>query len=121
MQREDDQELWDLLGKTPAPDVSPFFARNVMREIRARGEPQSFLARWFSPRRLIPATAIAVAILAATIAIQRPASRSVPAENIPETVAQLDAEDYEVVADLDDLLAQEDDNLWDSDSDTSTL
>jgi len=34
MQREDDQQLWDLLGRTAEPKLSPFFARNVLREIR---------------------------------------------------------------------------------------
>jgi len=121
MKREDDQELWDLLGKSAAPEVSPFFARNVLREIRAQSDWRNRLAPWFSPRRLIPATAVAAAVVAAAIAIQRPAGTSTPAEAIPDTVAQLDATDYEVVADLDDLLAQEDDNLWDNDSDTSTL
>ena len=39
-------------------------------------------------------------------------------ESLPDTLAQLDAVDYEVVADLDDLLALEEDSLWDADSST---
>ncbi len=30
----------------------------------------------------------------------------------PDAVANIDPQDYEVVADLDDLLANEDDNVW---------
>jgi len=119
MKREDDQELWDLLGKTGQPTLSPFFARNVLREIRQERTWRSRLPRWFGPRQLIPATAVAVAIFATAISFQKPAATS-PSENLPEGVAQLDAVDYEIVADLDDLLALEEDNLW-ADTDSSTL
>lgn len=119
MKREDDQELWDLLGKAGKPAVSPFFARNVVREIRQVRTWQSRFAQWFEPRRLIPATAVAVAMFAAAVSLQKPTGTSMSSENPPEAVAQLDAVDYEVVADLDDLLALEEDNLWDTD--TSTL
>ena len=42
-------ELWDLLGKTKPVSVSPFFFRNVLREIRrtsARPLVPLFLLRW---------------------------------------------------------------------------
>ena len=38
MKRDDDQELWDLLGQAAEPKISPFFARNVLREIRKPGD-----------------------------------------------------------------------------------
>ena len=34
MDREDDKELWDVLGRVPEPTLSPFFARNVVRSVR---------------------------------------------------------------------------------------
>ena len=117
MKREDDQELWDLLGQSSAPTVSPFFARNVLREIRQERDWREWVGKWLMPRRLIPAGAVAVAmIMAAASMQQRPANVSTSSEVVPEVIAQLDEIDYQVVADLDDLLALEEDNLWDSDT-----
>ena len=36
-------------------------------------------------------------------------------DNPPDVVASIDPQDYEVVADLDYLIASEDDNTWDDD------
>ena len=121
MKREDDQELWDLLAKSSAPPtLSPFFARNVVRQLRQeRGWAETALG-WLRPRVLVPSAAIAVAVLAAVVSFQRPASDTTsqsdmtPADELPITVAQLDPQDFEVVADLDNLLAfEEEENLWD--------
>ncbi|MDQ6654250.1 MAG: hypothetical protein M3Y80_00355 [Verrucomicrobiota bacterium] len=120
MQREDDQELWDLLGQTTPPTLSPFFARNVVRQIRQEPSWREKVAGWFAPRRLMPAGAVAAAVLAAAISLHHPPRMSQPAETVQDALAQLDPIDYLVVADLDDLLATEDDNLW-NDGDTSTL
>lgn len=52
---------------------------------------------------------------------QRPVVTVVPEdETAPDAVAQLDSIDFAVVADLDDLLAMEEDSLW-TDPDVSTL
>ena len=120
MKREDDQELWDLLGHAGQPTLSPFFARNVLRQIREQPNWRDRMVGWFSARRLIPAGAVAVALFAAVISFQRPGNAPQSSDNLDDAVAQLDPVDYEVVADLDDLLAVEEDNLW-SDGDTSTL
>ena len=45
----DKDALWDLLGKAKPVSVSPFFSRNVVREIRrnsARPLVPPFLLRW---------------------------------------------------------------------------
>jgi len=115
MRREDDQELWDLLGKASSPAFSPFFARNVVRQVRQESDWRTNMRRWLSPRRLIPATAVALALVATTLSIRVPNASD---ENMPETVAQLDPQDYEIVADLDDLIAFEEDGLWDDDTPT---
>ncbi len=115
MKREDDQELWDLLGKADAPALSPFFARNVVRQIRQEPNWRENVARWLSPRRVIPAAAVALAIVATSLSIRVPNASD---ENVPDTVAQLDPQDYEVVADLDDLIAAEEEGLWDDDTPT---
>src|SRR5438874_1666569 len=54
MRREDDQELWDLLGQTKAPAASTFFARNVVRQVRQGGSDRVDFLRWLRPRILAP-------------------------------------------------------------------
>jgi hypothetical protein len=114
MKPEDDQELWDLLGRMPGREVSPFFARNVLRQIREASEASRFerVRRWISLRRLIPATALAVAVIVSIIAVHHPVLQK-PSENAPDIVAKVDPQDFEVVADLDDLLASDEGSLWD--------
>jgi hypothetical protein len=117
MKREDDQRLWDLLGQARPADVSSFFARNVVRTIRQRPEGVERLRRWFSPRKLIPATALAATLVAAMLIMHRPASLN-PADHVPDVVATIDPQDYDVVADLDELTAGDETNLWDDDTQT---
>ena len=119
MNRDDDQELWDLLGKRQPQTLSPFFARNVVRQVRQEPTWRERALGWLPLRRGIPAVAAALVICAAiffTIANEQPVTLA--EEEVPEVVAQLDVEDYEVVADLDTLLALQEDDSWD---DTSTL
>lgn len=115
MNREEDQPLWDLLGKVGEPSLSPFFARNVLREIRQQPQMgwRERVSFWLRPRRLIPATSIALALIAAASVSFHFSMRNAPSpDDPPEVVANIDPQDYEVVADLDDLLASEDDNVW---------
>lgn len=121
MKRDDDEELWDLLGKAPAASVSPFFARNVLREIRQeRGWGQKAFG-WLAPRwATAAAAALAVCITAVFLVSHNGgiSSKSPEGDDVPEVVANIDPSDYEVVADLDDLLAAQEDDSWD---DTATL
>ncbi len=112
MNREDDQQLWDLLGKVSEPALSPFFARNVIREIRQEASWRDRLSAWLRLRRLIPATSIALVLVAATVTLRFSMHNAPSPDDPPEVVANIDPQDYEVVADLDDLLASEDDNVW---------
>jgi hypothetical protein len=121
MDREDDKRLWDLLGKSETPRLSPFFARNVVREIRQTPSWQQVVRDWLVLRRVLPATAVALALcLAAAFNLRPKSSPAVDAsqDDVPEVVAKIDPSDYEVVADLDDLLAAQEDDSWDE---TSTL
>jgi hypothetical protein len=121
MKREDDQELWDLLGSAGQPTLSPFFARNVVRQIRQEPSWRDRLTWWMTPRWLVSAGAVAAAIVAAAITFDRPAMQTPVAATAPVTLAvQLDPIDYQVVVDLDALLAMEEDNLW-TDAEVSTL
>jgi hypothetical protein len=57
--REND-DLWKLLGKARHREASPFFARNVVRQIRqAAPDPKPV---WFLPRWLAPASFAAIIV-----------------------------------------------------------
>lgn len=112
MKREDDQELWDLLGKAGEPVLSPFFARNVLRQIRQESRWPESLLLWFRPKRLIPAAGLALVLVLTALSLHLPTRAGGSADDPPDTVASIDPQDYEVVADLDDLLASQDDSVW---------
>ncbi|MDQ6621968.1 MAG: hypothetical protein M3Y86_00585 [Verrucomicrobiota bacterium] len=114
MNPEDDQQLWELLGKAKAPELSPFFARNVVRQIRQDAASRPSFLRWLRPRVLAPAAVFATAVMFAGITLERSVRNR--STDLPREVAAVDPQDYEVVADLDDLTAADDDNLWDDDS-----
>ena len=114
MQREDDQELWDLLGSAAQPSISPFFSRNITRRIRGESASRSRGRSWFSWRRLLPASTIAAAT--AVIFIGYTYSFHPPRVGEDDPVTKIDVQDYEVVADLDELLASDENTLWDDDN-----
>jgi hypothetical protein len=105
MNRDDDPQLWDLLGQSKRPSPSPFFSRNVVRVVRSQsGRGQGLLA-WFSLRRLVPAlsaTAV-VAITALTFQVLHHQDRS-----SQPGFASAETPDAELVADLDVLVNDED-------------
>jgi len=105
MNREDDEKLWDLLGRAPGPEVSPFFARNVLRKIRnARGEssPRS----WWRPQWLVPVAGVAVVVIAA---LTFPGHLIQPGHSQhPADLATLsDGQDTDLLADLDELVSSD--------------
>ncbi len=60
----DDQKLWELLGRAPAPKAPPFFASKVMRTLAQEESPQgvTWLAPWL--RWLAPAGIAALFVFA---------------------------------------------------------
>jgi hypothetical protein len=111
MRREEDEKLWDLLGHSAEPNVSPFFARNVLRKIReAQGEaPQR---PWWNLRWLVPATGVAVAIIAAvSLRFQMPNGSH--SNSRADIVALGDAQDADLISDLDDLVSSDDSSSLD--------
>src|SRR5438876_11808636 len=112
MKREDDQQLWDLLGQAVEPKLSPFFARNVLRQIRQEPRWVERALSWLRLRRLVPASGLALVVIAAIIFAHNPALRQKPATLQPDTVAKIQAEDYEVAAGLEGALASAENNFW---------
>jgi hypothetical protein len=111
MDREDDKKLWDILGRLSEPTLSPFFARNVVRSVRQEATPFERARNWFSLRRLVAASAIAVVVIGIAIGTHHPVSQT-PAVNGSDVVAKIDPQDYDVVADLDELIAWDENSVW---------
>jgi len=111
MEPEDDKQLWDILGRVPEPTLSPFFARNVVRQIRQKATRFERTRNWFSLRRLVAASAVAIVVVGMAIATHHPTSKRASA-NDSDVVAKVDPQDYDVVADLDELIAWDENNVW---------
>ncbi len=115
MQRDDDQPLWDLLGSTSAPPAaSPFFAREVLRRTREQSEQGRWPGGWLHWRRLLPVSGLVAATTAIFIAYTFSFRQGPPGDD--DAIAKIDAQDYEVVADLDELLSSDENSLWDDNS-----
>jgi hypothetical protein len=111
MEPEDDKQLWDVLGRVPEPTLSPFFARNVVRKIRQEATRFERARNWFSLRRLVAASAVAIIVVGMAIATHHPISKTASANDL-DVVAKIDPQDYDVVADLDELIAWDENNVW---------
>src|SRR5438445_7144106 len=111
MEPEDDKQLWDVLGRIPGPTLSPFFARNVVRKIRQQATRFERARNLFNLRRLVAASAVAIVVVGMAIATHRPISRTVSASDL-EVVTKIDPQDYDVVADLDELIAWDENTVW---------
>ncbi len=111
MDPEDDKQLWGILGKVPEPTLSPFFARNVVRSVRQRRSRFDRMRHWLSWRRLGAASAVVIVVIGMAIATHRPVSQTT-AINDSDVVAKIDPQDYDVVADLDELIAWDENSVW---------
>ena len=111
-QPDENDDLWKLLGKARPPAVSPFFARNVVREVRGLHQEQpGFFATLRRRWQLTLATAAAGCVMAA-VASQFIVNhgQADPLAVIAQQVS--DSPDYYVINDLDDLLASEESSVW---------
>ena len=110
MEPQDDKELWDVLGRLPKPTLSPFFARNVLRRIRQ--EPTRFdrVRNWFSVRKIVGASAVAAVFVAVALVTHYPGPRTSSSDS--DVVTKVDPQDYDVVADLDALIAWDENSVW---------
>jgi hypothetical protein len=111
MEPEDDKELWDVLGRLPEPTLTPFFARNVLREIRLRPARFDRVRKWFSVRKLVGASTVAAVAVALALVSHYPVPRSASSSDL-DVVAKVDPKDYDVVADLDELIAWDENTVW---------
>jgi hypothetical protein len=105
MNRDEDPQLWDLLGRSEGPTPSPFFARNVVRTVRGQSGKREGLIAWFSLRRLVPTLSAAAAVAIAAFAFQTLHHQR---ESPRRGLASAEIQDAELAADL-DLLVNDDD------------
>jgi hypothetical protein len=111
MDPQDDKELWDILGRVPETTLSPFFARNVLRKIRQEATRFERARNWFSVRRLVAASAVAIVVVGMAIATHHPVAQRASANDL-DVVAKIDPQDYDVVVDLDELIAWDENTVW---------
>ena len=124
MNADDNDKLWELLGKARQPTVSPFFSRNILRAVREEEDAQSSrsvlsrLGRFLHRRawRLAIAGSCAVAALitvAPTAFVRTHQTAPVQTGFARQIVGN---PDYEVIKHLDELVADEESSLWLDDS-----
>jgi len=111
MEPEDDKELWDVLGRLPEPALSPFFARNVLRKIRQGPARFDRVRNWVNAHKLVGASAVAAVVVALALVTHYPGPHSASSGDL-DVVAKVDPQDYDVVADLDELIAWDENSVW---------
>jgi len=111
MNHDENDELWNLLGKARQPKASPFFAANVMRAVREAAEPKPGILAWLRSKWVLPVAAGACAAVLAFLAM-RPAAAPVPAADPLEEIAVAVAATPDTVPSLDSLLASDDNSIW---------
>ena len=111
MEPQDDKELWDVLGRLPEPTLSPFFPRNVLREIRQKPNYFERVRTWFSVRKVVGASAVTAVVAALALFTHYPGPRTTSSTD-SDVVTRVDPQDYDVVADLDELIAWDENSVW---------
>lgn len=128
-----DAALWDLMGKVPPPTVSPYFSRRVQRELVRLEEERGPAVRWlqnFAAGWRLPHPAWSVALATALVGAvglsvaSHETSGRLRHASLHAAVVQRDgrddlsARDVEVIADLDNLMAYEENRIWTEESNT---
>ena len=110
MNTDEHDELWHLLGKARASEISPFFSRNVLRAIREEAPEKTGVFVWL--RRHWKLTAVSAGALTITGLALIP--RSEPPDSATMLVAKevSQSTDYQVIENLDELLASEESSVW---------
>ena len=141
----DDAALWRLLGRAREPQISPYFARRVLREVtlseevkrggrtRGWGWLAGLRGALRRPRAAVWPGAVFVAVfwLSVVLTTNTPTRRqdATPAKVSPgnalaaapaaRQVADVDEvapQDVEVIADLDNMISREESRLWTDDT-----
>src|SRR5438309_10653952 len=101
-----------MLGRVPEASLLSCFGLNVVRKILHEATSFERARNWFSLRILVAASAVAIIVVVMAIATRHPISQT-PSGNDLEVVVKIDPQDYDVVADLDELIAWDENSVWD--------
>ncbi len=107
---DEHDKLWEVLGRARKPVISPFFAANVLREIRQSGNAPAIL-EWLRERwRLSAAAVTALLVLGFAANHWREESRDAAHDSLLAQVAT--NPDYDLINHLDELVAYQETSLW---------
>lgn len=109
---EERDELWELLGRAKKPEVSSFFAANVLRELRQGTSSVSFLEWLRRQWRAVGAAATAILVVGATVAHWQLENRHAEQDRLLAAQELAGDPDYDAIAQLDELLAFHESSLW---------
>ena len=112
---DEPDDLWKLLGKARQPKVSPYFSRNIVREIRALSQERpgffGMLSRYW--RFTLASAAIGCVATIAALHFVGNLSQTRQIDSLVAITEQVsDSPDFYVINDLDDLLASEESSVW---------
>ena len=109
MKSEEHDDLWELLGKAKAPQVSPFFSRNVLRALRQEAQQRPSFLAWLRHKWQVAAISTC-ALLAGGLVLRQRAGVEADFGLLAEQFAS--SPDYEVVSHLDELIDSEESSVW---------
>lgn len=114
MNTEDHDDLWELLGKARQPAPSPFFSRNVLREVRGlQQERRTVWASLFFRWRPLTATVCVAALLTGSwLAASHRQAEEQRQQLLVMAERVYTSPDYAVIKDLDELLDSEKNSAW---------
>ena len=110
MNTEEHDDLWCLLGKAKAPVASPFFSRNVLRTIRVEAQDKRGVFGWLRSRWQLAAISTCVLIVAGLALTPRVEQTDQTTMLLAKQISQ--SHDYQVIINLDELLASEESSVW---------
>lgn len=110
MKTEEQDDLWDLLGRAKAPTPSPFFSRNVLRAIREEEQEKPGFILWLRRHWQVPAFSTCALAVAATFFVMQEARQPDPVMVLAQQVSA--SPDYQVISNLDELLDSERNSVW---------
>ena len=112
---DEQDDLWKLLGQARQPKISPFFARNVVREIRVLPQERPGFFGTLSRHWRFATASAAIGCVAAIAAFQFIGNvwQTRQIDSLVAITEQIsDSPDFYVINDLDDLLASEESSVW---------
>ena len=114
MNHEERDDLWELLGQAKKPTVPPFFAQNVLREIRQQEREPAWRGLFGSLRGLLRSwqfgTLAACGLMVASFSLWQHSQQRGEMTRLAQAVSS--SPDYAVISHLDELLAYEENSVW---------